>query len=145
MLTAADPMHNPETVRPEVLQGCPIDLKQLSKWQRELIQLLGIQDAFRLMTAFGGRPCYVPKTPEPDGKLSPVISKTALDALSNRHGGDFLLIPKADRIERLIRNHKIRESSKNGRSKRQLAADFGLTVRTVQSILKRSSRGKTNG
>ena len=71
-----------------------IDISQLPHSLQALIDCIGIENAYQLTCAYGGRPKYIPKHRERT-KLADVLPAEALDALIKRFAGVALEIPKA--------------------------------------------------
>ncbi|PAV67226.1 hypothetical protein WR25_02351 [Diploscapter pachys] len=100
-----------------------IDLTQLPHSLQALIECIGLDSAYRLTHAFGGRPKYIPKHRRRT-KLADVLPPEALDALIQRFAGLALEIPKSDHFQRQLRNQQIQRESASGLS-RSLLADNG--------------------
>jgi hypothetical protein len=60
---------------------------------KDLVSLIGIDGAARLIGAFAGMRLYVPHTPAPDDSLSELIGHDAARALAQVYGGDRIDIP----------------------------------------------------
>ena len=87
-----------------------IDISQLPHSLQALIDCIGIDNAYQLTCAYGGRPKYIPKHRERT-KLADVLPPEALDALIKRFAGVALEIPKADHFMRQLRNLQIQKES----------------------------------
>ncbi len=70
-----------------------IDISQLPHSLQALVDCIGIDNAYQLTCAYGGRPKYIPKYRERT-KLADVLPAEALDALIKRFAGVALEIPK---------------------------------------------------
>ena len=110
-----------------------IDISQLPHSLQALITCIGIDNAYQLTCAFGGRPKYIPKHRERT-KLADVLPPEALDALIKRFAGVALEIPKADHFLRQLRNQQIQKESANGLSRSLLANKYGLSLRQIGNI-----------
>lgn len=110
-----------------------IDISQLPHSLQALIDCIGIDNAYQLTCAFGGRPKYIPKHRERT-KLADVLPTEALDALIKRYAGVALEIPKADHFMRQLRNQQIQKESANGLSRSLLANKYGLSLRQIGNI-----------
>ena len=110
-----------------------IDISQLPHSLQALIDCIGIENAYQLTCAFGGRPKYIPKHRERT-KLADVLPTDALDALIKRFAGVALEIPKADHFLRQLRNQQIQKESANGLSRSLLANKYGLSLRQIGNI-----------
>jgi Homeodomain-like domain-containing protein len=60
---------------------------------RDIVSLIGIDRAARLIAAFGGMRLYVPHAPGPDDTLSKLIGNEAACALARVYGGDRIDVP----------------------------------------------------
>lgn len=110
-----------------------IDVEQLPQSLQSLIECIGIENAYRLTCAYGGRPKYIPKYRERT-KLIDILPVEALDALIKRYAGMALEIPKADHFERQVRNLQIQRESADGLSRSLLADRYGLSLRQIGNI-----------
>ena len=110
-----------------------IDISQLPHSLQALITCIGIDNAYQLTCAFGGRPKYIPKHRERT-KLADVLPPEALVALIKRFAGVALEIPKADHFLRQLRNQQIQKESANGLSRSLLANKYGLSLRQIGNI-----------
>ncbi|WP_144172850.1 Mor transcription activator family protein [Pseudomonas sp. Kh13] len=110
-----------------------IDISQLPHSLQALIDCIGIDSAYQLTCAYGGRPKYIPKHRERT-KLADVLPAEALDALIKRFAGVALEIPKADHFLRQLRNLQIQKESASGLSRSLLADKYGLSLRQIGNI-----------
>ena len=110
-----------------------IDISHLPHSLQALIDCIGIDNAFQLTCAYGGRPKYIPKHRERT-KLADVLPAEALDALIKRFAGVALEIPKADHFTRQLRNLHIQKQSADGLSRSLLADKYGLSLRQIGNI-----------
>jgi len=110
-----------------------IDIGQLPHSLQALIECIGLENAYQLTCAYGGRPKYIPKHRERT-KLADVLPADALDALIKRFAGVALEIPKADHFLRQLRNLQIQKESANGLSRSLLADKYGLSLRQIGNI-----------
>ncbi len=110
-----------------------IDVSQLPQSLQALIECIGIENAYQLTCAFGGRPKYIPKHRDRTN-LADVLPAEALDALIKRFAGVALEIPKADHFVRQLRNQQIQKESASGFSRSLLANKYGLSLRQIGNI-----------
>nr|WP_314482645.1 Mor transcription activator family protein [uncultured Pseudomonas sp.] len=110
-----------------------IDVSQLPQSLQALIECIGLENAYHLTAAFGGRPKYIPKHRDRT-KLADVLPAEALDALIKRFAGVALEIPKADHFIRQLRNQQIQKESASGFSRSLLANKYGLSLRQIGNI-----------
>lgn len=110
-----------------------IDITQLPQSLQALIECVGIENAYAMTCAFGGRPKYIPKH-RARTKLADVLPPEALDALIKRFAGVALEIPKPDHFLRRLRNLQIQKDSADGLSRSLLAHKYGLSLRQIGNI-----------
>ncbi|MFJ9989978.1 Mor transcription activator family protein [Pseudomonas putida] len=110
-----------------------IDVTQLPHSLQSLIECIGLENAYRLTCAYGGRPKYIPKHRDRT-RLAELLPAAALDALIKRYAGIALEIPKADHFQRQLRNLQIQKESANGLSRSLLADKYGLSLRQIGNI-----------
>ncbi|QCI12726.1 transcriptional regulator [Pseudomonas putida] len=110
-----------------------IDTTLLPQSLQALIDCIGIEHAYALTCAFGGRPKYIPKH-RARTKLADVLPPEALDALIKRFAGVALEIPKPDHFLRRLRNLQIQKESADGLSRSLLAHKYGLSLRQIGNI-----------
>ena len=107
-----------------------VNIRQLPHSLQALIDCVGLEHAYTLTCAFGGRPKYIPKYPERTS-LSQILPPDALGALIKRFAGLALEIPKADHFCRQIRNQHIQQETCEGLSRSVLADKYGLSLRQI--------------
>lgn len=110
-----------------------IDITLLPQSLQALIECIGIENAYALTCAFGGRPKYIPKH-RSRTKLADILPPEALDALIKRFAGVALEIPKPDHFLRRLRNLQIQKESADGLSRSLLAHKYGLSLRQIGNI-----------
>ncbi|ANC03730.1 Mor transcription activator family protein [Pseudomonas putida] len=110
-----------------------IDVAQLPHSLQSLIECIGLENAYRLTCAYGGRPKYIPKHRDRT-RLAELLPADALDALIKRYAGIALEIPKADHFQRQLRNLQIQKESASGLSRSLLADKYGLSLRQIGNI-----------
>ncbi|MDH0733929.1 transcriptional regulator [Pseudomonas sichuanensis] len=118
-----------------------IEVTQLPQSLQVLIECIGLENAYRLTCAFGGRPKYIPKH-RSRTKLADVLPPEALDALIKRFAGLALEIPKADHFQRQLRNQQIQKESANGLSRSLLADKYGLSLRQIGNIRRQDCQAR---
>jgi DNA-binding NarL/FixJ family response regulator len=96
----------------------------------ELIAVMGIPAAARLVAAFGGTRLYVPQTPGPDDALSAAVGHEAALALAQIYGGDRLEVPNPT-----PRRVRIAQMRADGISVDAIARALGCTRRRVFQVL----------
>ena len=110
-----------------------VNIRQLPHSLQALIDCVGLEHAYTLTCAFGGRPKYIPKHDERTS-LSQILPPDALGALIKRFAGLALEIPKADHFCRQIRNQHIQQETCQGLSRSRLADKYGLSLRQIGNI-----------
>lgn len=110
-----------------------VDVRQLPHSLQELIECIGLENAYRLTSCFGGRPKYIPKFPS-RSSLTLILPADALAALIQRYAGLSIEVPKVDHFLRQIRNQQILQESCDGLSRSALADKYGLSLRQIGNI-----------
>lgn len=110
-----------------------IDVTLLPHSLQSLLECVGLENAYRLTCAYGGRPKYIPKHRDRT-RLAELLPAEALDALIKRYAGVALEIPKADHFQRQLRNLQIQKESASGLSRSLLADKYGLSLRQIGNI-----------
>jgi len=126
-------------------------LSSLPASVRELVELIGLQTAMKLVRHLGGTTYPVPKALTPQGRrrydlLADIVGTEAADALVKRYGGvgDGLYIPRCAAALQAARDAAINEyfvaETNKGRSSAQvvfqLARRYRLSDRRIWLILK---------
>jgi len=102
---------------------------------KELISMIGIEGAARLIAAFGGLRVYVPHAPEPDDALSETVGYDAALTLAKGFGGDRIDIPNPP-----PRGTQILEMRASGVSIDDIARSQRCTRRRVYQVLAEARR-----
>lgn len=97
---------------------------------KDLVSMIGIEGAARLIGAFAGMRLYVPHAPEPDDSLSEVIGLEAARALAQIYGGDRIDVPNPT-----PRRIQIVDLRANGVSIDGIARELHCTRRRVFQVL----------
>lgn len=105
---------------------------RLSRSFKELISVIGFDEAFLFVSMYGGRFKYIPKKKT---KLWSDMDDVVFNKLRDCFGGTMIEVPSKKQIENLNRNNEIRTMSLNGASKSEIADRFNLCVRQVYNIL----------
>ncbi len=104
---------------------------------RELADLIGIDAVWRLVQRWGGVRLFIPVTMPPEHEIAATIGPEAAEALAGHYGGDVLELAKGDHALRCLRNRAIVDQYDRGVPAARLARDYGLTLRTIRSIINR--------
>lgn len=110
-----------------------IDTSIMPKQIQELIELLGINEAYKFICQFGGQVKYIAKSPQRTS-LKTLVKEENLAVLCAHLGGITLEVPKREHFDRQIRNYQIKQASKNGASRSELALKFNLSIRHIGNI-----------
>lgn len=103
---------------------------------QDIVGLIGLPLAMKLVEASGGVRLYVPKQElEDDHYLVRLVGREAAEKLQTVYGGEqHFDIPKAEKALRAVRDDKIRYQRGCGLSVRSLALDNYLTERHIRTI-----------
>lgn len=105
---------------------------------RELVDLIGHQPAIELVRAWGGRRLKIPATINQDHALVYCVGWDAATKLAAAYGGAEPLDLPAERNFLIdLRNDAIASEFARGKSITQLARDYGVSRRQVNSVLDR--------
>lgn len=112
-----------------------IDIDLLPPILQEIVELIGLHLAMKLVQQYGGVRLYVPKEDvSPGHELVKLLGAAAVKRLQSRFGGDeHFDIPKAERALRAARDVGIKARRHNA-SCRSLAIEYRLTERRIRSI-----------
>ena len=102
---------------------------------KELIEMIGVEGAERLIGAFGGLRLYVPQWPEPGDALSEAVGHQAAVRLAKVFGGDRIEIPNPT-----ARGTHIIELRASGLRIDEIARAQHCTVRRVYQVLAEARR-----
>lgn len=120
-------------------KGSPISMNlpadiNLPATAKELIELIGWDDAHALMRKYGGTYVDVPKNPARATQLSEILSEEGVNKLCAYYsGGRIDYLPKLDKVIKAIRNGQIREDCKT-LSRREVALKYNLAIQTINEI-----------
>ncbi|MCC7413346.1 MAG: hypothetical protein IT495_17150 [Gammaproteobacteria bacterium] len=112
-----------------------IDLARLPDRVREFVELLGLEEARRLLRARGGGFIYVPADPATATTLREVLNEASVTALCARYRGSSLELPTDCAIARVLRDVDICAAHAGGMSATALARRYRLTRRHVLRIV----------
>lgn len=102
---------------------------------RDLVEVIGLPAAVRLVEKWGGVRIYVPATVGEDHPLARMIGVDTARALCEYCAGELLAVPRAAAALREARNREIRARYADGESQARLARAYALTERQVRNIL----------
>lgn len=112
-----------------------IDIDQLPHSAAEIVDVVGVEAALRLVEAWGGVRLYVPQQMPEDHLLVSTLGRSEADTLAERYGGETIQIPRCLHALRAVRNSRIRAERHGGASPALLALRYGLTERQVYAII----------
>jgi hypothetical protein len=104
---------------------------------KDIVGLIGIEDAARLIAAYGGMRLYVPHAPEPDDTLSQTVGHGSAVLLAQVYGGDRLDVPNPT-----PRRFRIIELRASGVSIDVIARSLRCTRRRVFQVLAEARRDR---
>lgn len=111
-----------------------LDVQLLEPLLQSFVALTGLRATMLIVEAFGGRPIYVAKDPDPDGNLARLVGLDAAIVLGCEYGGNRLTIPKAGAALRALRDQRIRAEHAH-KSLSKLVQDYSLSERRICEIL----------
>lgn len=100
----------------------------------ELMDIIGGALTLKLVDRYGGTRLYIPKTITSDHHIARIIGAREAQALADHFSCEQIEIPKAARARAAIRNRKIRLAVAAGKSRSEIALQFGLTERQIGRI-----------
>lgn len=112
-----------------------IEHDKLPSLMQELIELIGYNDMYTLVSTYGGQDIYIPKHPT-RSKLRRLLPEESLNSLSYAYGGTYLTLPTSRQIDLQGRNQQIIQALENGEPRAAVARRFGLGIRQVSNIKK---------
>lgn len=110
-----------------------IDTTIMPKQVQELIELLGVNEAYQFICQFGGQVKYIAKSPQRTS-LKTAVKPENLAVLCAHFGGITLEVPKREHFDRQIRNLQIKQDSGDGASRSELALKYNLSIRHIGNI-----------
>ncbi|QQC83029.1 transcriptional regulator [Acinetobacter bereziniae] len=108
-------------------------------------KLIGVEASLQLIDAYGGTSIFIPNkyALNIDHDISRVISLKKLQLLSEQLGNNSIEIPMGSPIFVAMRNRMVRDLAKK-ESKAKIARKFGVTQRTIRSIVNAEEKLKLN-
>lgn len=101
----------------------------------EIIEYTDETTAFTIWRHYGGGHLCVPRSADPLHRLVELLGPERAARFCERFGGDLLSIPRAAEALRAVRNRAIYAARAAGKTQFDIARQFGLTERHVNSIL----------
>jgi len=118
-----------------------VDAKQLPPQAKVIVNLIGIEDAWTLLSDRGGKEITVPLGERTGAYLHQLLPESSAAALIKRFAGMRLTLPKTDKIVIQIRNHRIYQAKAHGATTTHLARRYQLTKRSIILICTRMNAG----
>jgi len=110
-----------------------VEVTDLPNSVQELAELIGLEAVWKLVQARGGRRLTVPKTIHSEHWLLELIGEPSLINLIERFNGEEIEIPVCNIAKRRA---AVAEFVNMGRSISEAAAEFGMTRRGIQKMLR---------
>lgn len=132
-------MHLTPAITPQEL--AQVDVNRLPTQAKIIINLIGIEKAWTLLSDRGGREIKIPVGDRSDTYLHQLITPASAEALIQRFAGTRLTLPKTDKIVTQIRNRRIYQAKVQGEPTGHLATRFRLTRRSIILICTRIEAG----
>jgi len=112
-------------------------LEELGGMLAELVELVGLQAALRIVERWGGIRFYVPEAQHlrPTHPLVKAVGAQAARAIAEHFGREEILVPRAVRLLRAARDRRIRAEHAGGDSASVLSLRWHLSLRQVRYIL----------
>ena len=114
-----------------------IEAKLLTSRTQELVEIVGLSAALKIVELRGGIRLSVPTRVKPDHWLVPHIGITALKHLVDYYKGEEIEIDRCVRALSAIKEQQIVEESEQGTSNAQLARKYGYTERGMRKLRRR--------
>lgn len=134
-----------------------ISLAHLPQTARDLVDLIGLPDALRLIEQRPGQTLTIPKRKRKAGEalfedLAGLVGTPAAEKICQRYGGGYLTVPSCRRAVHAVRDAELQARFdvllKEGKGARavanQLAGEFRLDVSTVWRASKRAAADTGN-
>jgi hypothetical protein len=116
---------------PDILAALP-ELYQ--RW----VEILPLADLLKLSEQYGGTRLYIPTTLNGSPALAERLGEEAARRLIDLAGGDTIIVPVCDKARRLVRCREVwRLHEQESKPLGVIAREFGVTDRTIQTMLRR--------
>ncbi len=120
-----------------------IPVVELPPSMRELVELVGLDAAMKLVDWRGGVGFHAPKEVPDDHELVKTVGHIAARKLAQQFGGDWVHLPRCHALLLAERNRRIIADRKPDFGVRRLALKYKLTERQVWNIVgKAADRGQ---
>ena len=133
MCGSPEVMAAPQPKVNQTTMSLPADIT-LPTVAKELIELIGWEDACALMKQFGGAYLDIPINPTRALQLQSAVSTEAVNKLCAHYAGSRIsYVPKLDAVLRAIRDERIRADCQT-LPRRAVALKYGVSIQTVYTI-----------
>ena len=126
-------------------ESCDLDMAAPNQHQKLLSALPGtlaemarvttLTAALAIAERFGGTRLYLPRQPDESSELVQLIGIRHARALCSHYSGEFIEVPRAAAVRRLLRDSKMCRARERGATVRKIAREYQLTQRQARRIL----------
>ena len=111
-----------------------------------IAKLIGVEASLNLIHTYGGTSVFVPNKHalKINHDITHIIGLGSLKQLSEKLGGANIEIPMGTPITIAMRNKAVREYAQKEKNKPKLARHFGLTLRSIRTILSATEKRPNN-
>jgi len=102
---------------------------------KDLVRIIGYDDALALLNRLGGQRVYIRKEIEGDHIIAQTIGSDSANKLALIYGGDSMEIPVAKALTKAKTWADIRSRHNEGATLEQLVEEFGFYKRKIRHIL----------
>lgn len=109
-------------------------------------KLIGVEAALNMIHTYGGTNIFIPHRHalNINHDISTIISLKKLQLLSDQLGNSTIEVPMGAPLVTAMRNKMIRNMANEGTSKPKIARKFGVTQRTIRTIVNGEEKLKLN-
>ena len=111
-----------------------------------IAKLIGVEASLNLIHTYGGTCVFIPTkhAVNINHDITHIISLSALKQLAEQRGGTYMEVPMGTPITIAMRNKAVRDYAQKEKSKPKLARHFGLTLRSIRTILSATEKRPSN-
>jgi len=114
----------------------------LPKRVTELVDVVGMVAALKLVEAYGGQHLWIPSKAHPKHFLAGLIGMEALGKLSAVYGDQTMDFDRCAALLRAVKDKTILDEFNGGMTNGQLAVKYGMTERGIRKIKRRIMSAK---
>lgn len=107
---------------------------------RQLVEIIGLESALRIVAAWGGSTLYVPATCDPDHLIAKIVGLDAAEDLERHFGSQTIDVPKLNLKHIKLEVDAVKLVDK-GFSTREAAHILGVSKERVKQIVGKHRRG----